>query len=324
MGNLSCDNPQGFGAQQAARSGTHAFMTQTASPVGGQDILSQNVAPAQGQWLPGRTVTFTGYTVQLDFGAGLDNDVSQLVLRFLDASNVPIGGFTFSTSLVPGASWTQQQVQAVAPPGATQIQVTAVCTNTAGGLTDSYCSLAWDDFTLEVDQALPVELVAFAGVASGTSARLTWTTASETNNLGFVVEQQTGETWVERGFVAGHGTTTERHDYAFAVEGLTAGTHTFRIRQTDTDGAVHASAPTTVEIAAEGGLALTWLGGHGLRVESDADADVVAVDMLGRRVLTERVGAGTTVLPLDGVAPGVYVVRAEAHGRIVTTRLVVR
>ncbi|MBE2185158.1 MAG: hypothetical protein IAE99_00100, partial [Rhodothermales bacterium] len=46
-----------------------------------------------------------------------------------------------------------------------------------------------------VGGALPVELVSFTSSVNNRSARLNWTTASETNNLGFVVEQQTGDAW---------------------------------------------------------------------------------------------------------------------------------
>ena len=174
-------------------------------------------------------------------------------------------------------------------------------------------------------QALPVELVSFTSSVNNRSARLSWTTASETNNLGFVVEQQTGDAWnAVSNLIAGHGTTTERNDYAFDVNGLTAGQHAFRLRQTDTDGTVHYSATVTVEIAVQDGLALTALGARGLRVESEASAVVTVVDMLGRRMLVREVSAGTSVVSLDGVGTGVYVVRAESEGKVASTRLVVR
>ena len=77
-------------------------------------------------------------------------------------------------------------------------------------------------FALSADGpvSLPVELVAFTATADGRTARLSWTTASETNNAGFTVEQKIGDAWADRGFVAGRGTTTERSDYAFTVAGL--------------------------------------------------------------------------------------------------------
>lgn len=163
---------------------------------------------------------------------------------------------------------------------------------------------------------LPVELVAFDVRTDGTSARLAWTTASETNNLGFYVEHQTGETWTERRFVAGRGTTTERHDYAFSVDGLTAGRHTFRIRQVDTDGTVHLSAPVSVAVGVEGEtVRLTMLGSRAFRIETSAPESVNAAvfDVLGRMVLRERMDvSGTREVPIPAaLAAGTYVVRVE-------------
>ena len=204
---------------------------------------------------------------------------------------------------------------------------TADNTITLAGIT------SFSDFAIADNAAsLPVELAAFTAAADGSTARLAWATASETNNAGFAVEHRQGQTWVERGFVAGHGTTTERHDYAFDVTGLTAGTHTFRLRQTDTDGTIHYSAQVSVEIRVgtgideEGraGMRLTVLGGRAVRVETNAPANVTAYDVLGRQVLTQSVASGTTDVSFAGMSTGMYLVRAEHDGVATTTRIVVR
>src|SRR5690606_39343788 len=68
-------------------------------------------------------------------------------------------------------------------------------------------------------ESLPVELAAFDATADGSTVRLTWQTRSETNNAGFAVERAVNhsdaanrETWVEIGWVDGHGTTHERSE----------------------------------------------------------------------------------------------------------------
>ena len=182
--------------------------------------------------------------------------------------------------------------------------------------------LSWND------APLPVELNAFTATVSGTSARLAWTTASETNNAGFTVEQQTGDAWNERGFVAGRGTTTERNDYTFSVTGLTAGTHAFRLRQTDTDGTVHYSAVATVEVSIDGSEGrVTLLGQRAVRVETN-EAQAVSVrvfDVLGRVVSQQRSDvSGTGVFELPSMAAGAYVVRVEGERFAQTRTLVVR
>lgn len=80
-----------------------------------------------------------------------------------------------------------------------------------------------------LNQPVPVELQNFRAHREGSYIILVWSTASETNNAGFEVERRVEELedknnnsktmmhgdWEKVGFVAGHGTTTEQHDYSF-------------------------------------------------------------------------------------------------------------
>lgn len=178
------------------------------------------------------------------------------------------------------------------------------------------------------DASLPVELVSFSGLGTTSGARLAWTTASETNNAGFYVEQQAGSAWTTvSGLVAGRGTTTERADYAYTVDDLTAGTYTFRLRQVDTDGSVRYSPNATVEVGVDGAARLTLLGQRAVRIETnDASAMTLrVVDVLGRVVATRRVSVdGTVVVELPGLAAGAYVVRVDGDRFAATKTLVVR
>lgn len=158
----------------------------------------------------------------------------------------------------------------------------------------------------ETGQSLPVELVAFSATLDGTAARLAWTTVSETNNAGFAVEQETGTAWAERGFVAGHGTTNERHDYAFLADALAPGRHRFRLRQVDFDGTTHYSAAVEVFLGVTELRVGRTHNGLYLWVPEGQTADVY--DVSGRRL---RTGLTTGLLATDGFAVGVYYVRTE-------------
>ncbi len=83
---------------------------------------------------------------------------------------------------------------------------------------------------------LPVELARFEAALDGEAAVLTWTTASETDNAGFEVEQRIEGRFVQIGYAAGVGTTTEAQHYRFRTERLAPGTHAFRLKQMDLDG----------------------------------------------------------------------------------------
>ncbi len=98
---------------------------------------------------------------------------------------------------------------------------------------------------------LPVELAQFEGTVDGQDVLLRWGTLSETNNAGFEVQHRSLDTankadWQTLHFVDGVGTTIQPQDYTFRASGLAPGTHTFRLRQVDYDGAFEYSP--TVEV----------------------------------------------------------------------------
>lgn len=90
---------------------------------------------------------------------------------------------------------------------------------------------------LDIGALLPVKLLYFDAEEINGRALLSWGTATEVNNEGFMVEHtQTGEEWTSLGFVEGVGTTEEAQHYEFSVDGLPAGEHYFRLKQIDYDG----------------------------------------------------------------------------------------
>ena len=105
---------------------------------------------------------------------------------------------------------------------------------------------------------LPVELVSFTGMARGEDVLLSWETAPEANSAGFSVQHKTGGAFEEIGFVEGRGTTIEPQAYSFTARALGPGTHSFRLRQVDHDGAVEYSPTVEVSVGlAEGVFAFT-------------------------------------------------------------------
>ena len=180
-------------------------------------------------------------------------------------------------------------------------------------------------------EVLPVELVSFAATVQGRTAHLSWTTASETNNIGFVVERQTDDAWTDvSALIAGQGTTTERTDYTYDVANLTAGRHTFRLRQTDTDGTVHHSASVTIEIGTDGQTVVTILGNGSasprVRIEGAGAVRAEVYDVLGRSVARVYDGevSGTAEASLPSLSSGSYVVRVTTVGRMTSHTVVVR
>jgi photosystem II stability/assembly factor-like uncharacterized protein len=86
---------------------------------------------------------------------------------------------------------------------------------------------------------LPVELIGFTAASNGSEVILRWSTATETNNLGFTVQRRSAREsnsyWQEIGFVDGHGTSSAPHTYSF-IDATASGTAIYRLKQTDRDG----------------------------------------------------------------------------------------
>jgi hypothetical protein len=93
-----------------------------------------------------------------------------------------------------------------------------------------------DNFAIYLDDFIPVELTSFAATVNEREITLHWSTATETNNLGFDIERSTGSVFQKVGYVAGFGTSTETHNYSFVDGSLNKGNYSYRLKQVDYDG----------------------------------------------------------------------------------------
>lgn len=74
------------------------------------------------------------------------------------------------------------------------------------------------------DIPVPVELVAFGAAVENCDVRLIWTTETESNKHGFVIERSAGDkSFEDVAFVKGQGTTLERQNCAYVDEKLLPG-----------------------------------------------------------------------------------------------------
>ena len=102
-------------------------------------------------------------------------------------------------------------------------------------------------------QPLPVELTSFQAQAQGAGARLQWTTASEKNSAYFAIERSIdGRVFTQLGRVAGQGTTSQAHAYAWTdTKGSSVAVAMvyYRLRQVDTDSSASYSPVRLVTFA---------------------------------------------------------------------------
>jgi hypothetical protein len=86
---------------------------------------------------------------------------------------------------------------------------------------------------------LPVELTTFTARVNGRNVEINWATASETGNVGFHIERNSGNNkWTEAGFIQGSGTTSQQHLYSFSDKNLAPGKYQYRLKQVDVNGKI--------------------------------------------------------------------------------------
>lgn len=102
----------------------------------------------------------------------------------------------------------------------------------------------------KTDASIPVELTSFVAKVVDRDVILNWSTATETNNLGFEIERRSlnSDNWNSIGFIKSAGTTTEPQQYSFRDSKLQTGKYAYRLKIVDLDGTYDYSNVIEVEV----------------------------------------------------------------------------
>jgi hypothetical protein len=180
----------------------------------------------------------------------------------------------------------------------------------------------------KTDSSIPVELTSFVAKVVDRDVILNWSTATETNNLGFEVERRTQnqQTWNSLGFVKSAGTTTEPQQYSFKDSKLESGKYSYRLKVVDMDGTFEYSSEIEVEVGLPQEFSLsqnypnpfnpTTTINFALPFESKVTLTVFNV--LGQRVAVlfdgvKSAGYHDVVLNGSNLASGMYIYTIEAN-----------
>lgn len=173
---------------------------------------------------------------------------------------------------------------------------------------------------------IPVELSAFAAHASGSEVVLNWSTASEINNSGFMVERKAaGSEFTTVTFIEGKGNTAELSRYTYTDKNVAPGAYTYRLKQVDFDGTFSYSPEVEVNVEVPGVFELSqnypnpFNPATTIKFALPKDANVVLAvyNLLGEKVATIVNGslkAGNHSYSFDASAlsSGLYIYKIEA------------
>ncbi len=181
-------------------------------------------------------------------------------------------------------------------------------------------------YILQLSDPLPVELISFTASQSGNSVELNWSTATEINNLGFVVERKTSNSvWSDIGFVSGRGTITEKSFYSFIDNSITGNKYSYRLKQMDFDGRFEYSNIVEVEVIGVSEFSLNQnypnpfnpLTTIEFNIAKQGLVNLSVYSLLGEKVATivnELMESGNHKIEFNGsnLASGIYLVKMSS------------
>ncbi|NUN07571.1 MAG: right-handed parallel beta-helix repeat-containing protein [Ignavibacteriaceae bacterium] len=187
---------------------------------------------------------------------------------------------------------------------------------------------------------IPVELKSFAGTVISDVVKLTWEVVSELNNKGFYLEKNstsTPENWMQAGFIAGRGTTTEAAIYEYTDADVTAiaGELKYRLIQQDFDGSKRQIGEVSVVLTgrrsinptvqtypnpAAGNVSIVLEGFEGDRV------NLQLINILGEIIYSENYVLQGNKISLESrklnTGSGVYLLRVSDNEKSAITKII--
>lgn len=175
---------------------------------------------------------------------------------------------------------------------------------------------------------IPVELTSFTAQVSNRVVTLNWTTATELNNQMFEIERRSEDgQYIMIGYVNGHGTTTELHDYSYIDNNVETGTFFYRLKQIDFGGRYAYSDVVQVDVVAPAKFTLEQNYPNPFNPSTkitfnlavDSKVSLKVFDVLGQEVtnlVTTNMTAGVYEVNFDAanLNSGVYFYRLNATG----------
>ena len=189
------------------------------------------------------------------------------------------------------------------------------------------------DWLSNAASLLPVELESFAANVLNKNVSLSWTTATETNNSGFVIERKVKDgSYKEIAFVKGNGTTTSKSSYSFKDKNLNPGSYYYRLKQVDFDGSFELSKEMIAEISTPNSFVLEQNYPNPFNpstiikfsIPTDEFVNLSIYNIVGEKVaslLNGKIASGTHEINFNAInlASGTYIYKLQA-GSFVSTR----
>ncbi len=210
----------------------------------------------------------------------------------------------------------------------------------AGSVTSTSTPTAFNSFSrftlgnrLGGTNPLPVALLYFTAKAENNTTKLSWATASETNNNGFEVERSIDGInfeYVTTINAYGSGNSTNKQTYTTNDENPYKGVSYYRLKQVDNDGAYEYSNIESVEFKTAKGFINFYPNPATNVLQFSASTDysnatIKLINALGEIVVTQSTTSTTTgSINISNLASGMYHIVVENKNQIENYKIVIQ
>ena len=185
------------------------------------------------------------------------------------------------------------------------------------GTTTSDHYPVYTQYSFSTAAALPVTLLSFTATKQHELVKLNWATSQETNSAAFEVERSAnGSSFTQIGTVAAKGYSSIKTSYSFDDKQPLAGVNYYRLKQEDQDGKFVYSPVVKISFTGQPGIrispnpASTYVN---INIDNSSEAITIQIIDLNGRLLKQQIlapGAQNTPIRVDGLAKGLYTVKA--------------
>lgn len=178
----------------------------------------------------------------------------------------------------------------------------------------------------EIQEILPVKLTFFDVKTNNKINILSWETATEQNNKGFIIEKSdNGEDWTMIGFVEGNGSSNASLRYSFSDNNHNLTTVYYRLKQVDFDGKSSYSPIRSVFKESN----------HQINVYPNPASDLLTIEGIATGTLEvfsvngdllsrEDIRNQKHILNIQNLPAGMYLLRTIADGDATLKRIIKR
>ncbi len=253
-------------------------------------------------------------------------------------SNTQSGSITIPTTALPGS----HRARVISDAGSCSSLSSCNLPGLSGLYTDPmtmatqpYGSGQAEDFTLDVTNPFPVNLLSFtANATNNRTVEIKWETATEENSDYFVVERSENlKTFEQVARVQSAGNTSERRSYSTIDSNPTVGTNYYRLKEFAVGGSPRTYSPVAVNVDANNAGTIVYPNPNNgiFMVSLPSDLSETATfrlsNILGTTILlqAEKAGAGQFKLKAINKLPiGVYVLTVQTDGSVRNVKVIVQ